>query len=67
MIRWSVQKDYITIPKSATHERIVENTDLFDFTISDEDMKILVSYKLLILYLLNVIFPSSGLVVYNKL
>ncbi|KAL9975468.1 hypothetical protein ACROYT_G012629 [Oculina patagonica] len=41
LIRWSVQKDYITIPKSTKPERIQENADIFDFTISDEDMKTL--------------------------
>ena len=42
LIRWSIQKDYITIPKSTKPERIQENADIFDFTISDEDMKTLV-------------------------
>lgn len=42
MIRWSFQKDYITIPKSSNPERIKENSDIFDFVISDEDMKELV-------------------------
>lgn len=41
LIRWSFQKDYITIPKSSKPERIQENADIFDFTISDEDMKTL--------------------------
>ena len=42
LIRWSVQKNYITIPKSSKQERILENRDIFDFTISEEDMKTLV-------------------------
>ena len=42
LIRWSVQKNYITIPKSSKQERILENGDIFDFTISEEDMKTLV-------------------------
>ncbi|KAL9975459.1 hypothetical protein ACROYT_G012620 [Oculina patagonica] len=41
LIRWSVQKDYITIPKSAKPERILENANVFDFTISDKDMETL--------------------------
>lgn len=41
LIRWSVQKNYITIPKSSKQERILENGDIFDFTISEEDMKTL--------------------------
>lgn len=42
LIRWSVQKNYITIPKSSKPERIQENADVFDFSISDDDMKTLV-------------------------
>ncbi|KAJ7337195.1 hypothetical protein OS493_010052 [Desmophyllum pertusum] len=41
LIHWSVQKHYITIPKSSKPERILENADIFDFTISKEDMAIL--------------------------
>lgn len=41
LIRWSIQKNYITIPKSSKQERILQNADIFDFTISDEDMKTL--------------------------
>ena len=44
LIRWSVQKNFITIPKSSKPERIQENADIFNFTISDEDMKTLVSF-----------------------
>ena len=44
LIRWSFQKDYITIPKSSKPERIQENANIFDFTISDEDMKTLVGF-----------------------
>jgi methylglyoxal/glyoxal reductase len=43
MIRWSVQNGYITIPKSTKVERIVENAKVFDFTLSDDDLKVLVS------------------------
>jgi len=41
LIRWSVQKNYITIPKSTKKERIIENADVFGFVLSEEDMKIL--------------------------
>jgi diketogulonate reductase-like aldo/keto reductase len=43
MIRWSVQKGYITIPKSSKKERVIENAQVFDWSIKDEDMKRLVS------------------------
>lgn len=45
MIRWSFQKDYVTIPKSSNPERIKENSNIFDFVISGEDMKELVRMK----------------------
>ncbi|CAD5111268.1 DgyrCDS591 [Dimorphilus gyrociliatus] len=41
MIRYSVQMGYITIPKSQNFDRIISNTDVFDWRISDEDMKVL--------------------------
>lgn len=37
-LRWSLQKGFNPLPKSATPERIIENTQLFDFELSDEDM-----------------------------
>ncbi|MCJ7771718.1 MAG: aldo/keto reductase, partial [Desulfobacterales bacterium] len=41
MIKWSLQNDVITIPKSAKRERIFENANVFDFEISDKDMGVL--------------------------
>lgn len=38
VLRWSVQRNIITIPKSVNKKRIEENIDIFDFTLSDEDM-----------------------------
>ena len=43
MIRWSVQKGYITIPMSSKTERVLENAKVFDWTISPQDMEVLVS------------------------
>jgi len=45
MIRWSVQKGYITIPKSSKEERVLENAAVFDWTISEDDIQILVRYS----------------------
>lgn len=39
LIRWGLQHGAIVIPKSAHKERIIENARVFDFSISDEDMK----------------------------
>lgn len=41
LLRWSLQKNYVTIPKTSRKERIVENADVFDFVLSEGDMKIL--------------------------
>jgi 2,5-diketo-D-gluconate reductase A len=38
MLRWSVQRGIPVIPKSTKRERIEENAQIFDFTLSDEDM-----------------------------
>ncbi|KAK3082668.1 hypothetical protein FSP39_002245 [Pinctada imbricata] len=50
MIRWSVQKGFITIPKSANLDRIIENADVFDWSIGEEDMTTLVSTIIVVLY-----------------
>ena len=41
LIRWSLQHSVVTIPKSVTRERILENFDVLGFTISDEDMTLM--------------------------
>jgi diketogulonate reductase-like aldo/keto reductase len=38
LLRWCVQRDIPVIPKSTHRERIEENGQIFDFTLSDEDM-----------------------------
>ncbi|PYH87776.1 aldo-keto reductase [Aspergillus ellipticus CBS 707.79] len=38
LVRWSLQKGYVPLPKSVTESRIVENTQVFDFELSREDM-----------------------------
>ena len=38
MLRWALQKEVVTIPKSVHKERIVENASVFDFSLSAEDM-----------------------------
>ncbi|RPJ49602.1 MAG: aldo/keto reductase [Chloroflexi bacterium] len=39
MIRWSLEKGYVVIPKSVKRERIIENASVFDFTLSAEDVQ----------------------------
>lgn len=38
-LRWIVQHDVVVIPKSTKLRRIEENIDLFDFELSEKDMK----------------------------
>ena len=38
LIRWSLEKDFVVIPKSSRRERIVENAAALDFTLDDESM-----------------------------
>ena len=38
ILRWNLQKEVVTIPKSVTPSRIEENFDVFDFTLKDADM-----------------------------
>ncbi|QXE20876.1 aldo/keto reductase [Clostridium sp. 001] len=38
VLRWDLQMGVVTIPKSTTPSRIKENTDIFDFEISKDDM-----------------------------
>ncbi|MBD3213408.1 MAG: aldo/keto reductase [Candidatus Lokiarchaeota archaeon] len=39
LIRWSLQHDFICIPKSGSEAHIKENADVFDFKLSSEDME----------------------------
>jgi len=41
LIRWSLQKGYIPLPKSDTPSRIKSNAEVFDFQLDEEDMKAL--------------------------
>jgi len=38
LLRWCIQHDVLVIPKSTHRERIAENANIFDFSLSDEDM-----------------------------
>jgi len=41
LIRWSLQKGYVPLPKSVTPKRIEENADVYDFELTAEEMKTL--------------------------
>ena len=37
-LRWNIQRGVVVIPKSVHEDRIRQNLDVFDFTLSEEDM-----------------------------
>ena len=37
-LRWCLQNGFVSLPKSSNPMRIKENTDIFDFELSDDDM-----------------------------
>lgn len=51
-LKWCVQNEVIPLPKSTNKSRIKENIDIYDFNISEEDMKFIDSIKC---------FANSGL------
>lgn len=44
-IRWSLQRGYLPLPKSVTPSRIRENTEVFDFELSPEDVQLIADLK----------------------
>lgn len=45
LIRWSLQSGHVVIPKSKNPDRIRENADVYDFVLSDSDMKEIFSWN----------------------
>lgn len=41
LIRWSIEKGVVTIPKSTRKERVLENSLIFDFKLTEEDTLVL--------------------------
>ncbi len=39
VLRWDLQRDIITIPKSVHQDRIIENAGVFDFELAEDDME----------------------------
>lgn len=44
-IRWSLQMEFLPLPKSVTASRIKENANIFDFALSAEDVKLIANLK----------------------
>ncbi|RDU22354.1 aldo/keto reductase [Anaerosacchariphilus polymeriproducens] len=40
-LRWNLQKGHLPIPKTVTPSRMIENSKIFEFSISPEDMKLI--------------------------
>jgi 2,5-diketo-D-gluconate reductase A len=45
ILRWLTQRGVVAIPKSVRKERIIENFNIFDFELSEEDMKLIASLE----------------------
>ncbi|KAI0826361.1 Aldo/keto reductase [Irpex lacteus] len=41
LVRWSIQRGFVPLPRSSKAERIASNADIYDFEISEEDMNAL--------------------------
>lgn len=41
LLRWAIQHDVVVLPKTQRKERLVENSQIFDFELSSEDMRAL--------------------------
>ena len=39
ILRWIIQRGIVVFPKSTKESRMIENSDVFDFELSDEDME----------------------------
>jgi diketogulonate reductase-like aldo/keto reductase len=44
-VRWSLQREYLPLPKSVSPERIKENADVFDFELDAADVELLAGMK----------------------
>lgn len=42
-LRWLTQRGIVAIPKSSHKERMAQNIDIFDFTLSTDEMRQIVS------------------------
>jgi diketogulonate reductase-like aldo/keto reductase len=45
LLRWSLQKGFVPLPKSVSPARQAENASLFDWQLSDADMEVIDSWE----------------------
>ena len=41
VLRWDLQKGVMTIPKSSDPDHILSNADIFDFKLTDDDIRLI--------------------------
>lgn len=41
MLRWAIQRNIVVLPKSVHKDRMIQNIDVFDFTLTEEDMNLI--------------------------
>jgi len=39
LVRWSLQHSFVPLPKSETPSRIIDNAAVYDFELTEEDLK----------------------------
>lgn len=42
-LRYLIQRGVVVIPKTVTKERMIHNFDVFDFSLTDEDMEMILT------------------------
>ena len=64
LIRWCIQRGFVCIPKSVKESRIRENSDVFDFSISEDDITAMVRkfVQLIVIPRRTVITATSALI-----
>jgi 2,5-diketo-D-gluconate reductase A len=40
-VRWLIQREAVTLPKSVKRERMEQNLDVFDFALTHDDMALI--------------------------
>jgi diketogulonate reductase-like aldo/keto reductase len=46
ILRFLIQSDVVVIPKTTHKERMIQNIDVFDFSLDEEEMKVMASLDL---------------------
>ena len=41
LLRWSIQRGFVPLPKTTSRERMAENIDIYDFELDTKQMRVL--------------------------